>query len=247
MKRKNTSINETAPADRNRLIGQVMLALKGTTIQTADSIIDEVKFYMNGGHSQANLEKLFDSQIARLKNRDNYNNFIDKLIAKRQAVIKQALALNMPFDRIPFLPVITERYLNIHFLLKSVFFEGRMGFCRLDNLRLSNVVKVPDEPYYIFDVDDGTGSLDIEPWRAETNVKIAERSCLTDCEVVALGVHTGVLARHYLMAIGSRYSNGVETCFPSLQVCNGKPIMDHRCLSNSPAQFLGTPSCSLRF
>jgi hypothetical protein len=246
MKRIITATKEISALDRGRATGQIISAIKGLTAKGADSIMDEIKFYLKGGHSQANLEKLFDSQILRLGYRGVNDNIVNQLRDKRQAVIKKALELKSPFDRIPFLPVITKQQINLKMLL-PLLFHDKAGATRLEHYKLSNIVETPTTPYYIIDVDDGDWLKHIAPMEAEATVRQYQRACLTDCEVIALSLHTDVLARHYLMALGSRYSNGVEEQFPDLHLCNGKPLLDWRHLKGSPAKQWGAPSCSLRY
>jgi hypothetical protein len=239
------TIKKGEAMDRKKTVSQALEIFNGLSLQEADDVFQEVRFHIADGHSKANLEKLFNSQIARLRNRSINENIIEKLRFKRKAVINKAQALCLPFNHIPFIPVITERYINLSLLLRSVFFEGVMGFFQLSNLRLSNIVAMPEPPYYIFDVEDGKGLLNVGPRSAEITIKGQKRSCLTYCETVALAVHTDVLTRHNLMAIGSRCSNGIEEQFPDLYLRKGKPTLDCRNLNYAPAKEWGTPSCSL--
>lgn len=246
MKRIITATSKLATADRNKAIDKLSQALRGLPPHDTDSIMNGVKFNLNGGHNQANLEKLFDSQIVRLKNRGINDIIIDQLKDKRRTVIRKTLALNVSFDRIPFLPIITKQQINLKVLLPLVLHD-KAGATRLEHYNLSNIVETPTTPYYIIDVDDGAWLVHTAPLEAATTIKQYHRSCLTECEVIALGVHTDVLARHYLMALGSRYCNGIEEQFPDLHLCRGKPVLDWRYLNSSPAKQWGAPSCSLRY
>jgi hypothetical protein len=246
MKRIIIGKNRLAFEDRQKVIERILQTLSGLPPNDTGSIMSEIVFDLKGGYNQANLEKLFDSQILRLKNRGVNDNLLDRLRAKRHRVISRASTLNITFDRIPFLPVITKQQISLKDLLPLVIHD-KAGATRLEHLRLSDIADTPPAPYYIIDIEDGAWLQHIAPQEAEITVKQHRRSCLTYCEVVALSIHTDVLSNHWLMALGSRYSNGVEEQFPELHLCAGKPVLDCRCLKDPPAKLFGTPSCSLRF
>ena len=106
---------------------------------------------------------------------------------------------------IPFIPVIPRTYRSIYDLIAMVWNNDKQGYTYLNPMAITDRIRVPDRPYYIFDVEDGEALLDMSPGSAEKTLKSQKRSPLTVAEVVALCIHTDVLSRHDIWATGSRY------------------------------------------
>jgi hypothetical protein len=82
---------------------------------------------------------------------------------------------------------------------------SKVGYTYLNPTQISDVVNAPSEPYYIYDVEDGSSTRGKSPEDALKILKQQKRSPLTAAEVTALTTHTDVLSRHYVWAAGSRY------------------------------------------
>lgn len=189
------------------------------------------------------LEKLFDAQIATLKDRGTPEQIVEILQNQKGAVLKKASEMAIGDGNIPFLPVIPRSFRSPYDLMAMVKNGGKAGYTYLNPTQISDVVDAPQEPYYIYDVEDGS-SRGKSPENAEKTFKSQKRSPLTAAEVMALTVHTDVLSRHYVWATGSRYEFADEV--PSVCLGDGgrpKLSWDYSGPSNS---LWGSASCGSR-
>lgn len=175
---------------------------------------------------RSDLEKLFDSQIATLKNRGCPEAIVEMLQNQCGEVIAKASKMTFEKGRTPFLPVIPRVYLTIYSQMAMVRNGSKAGFTYLDPAEIADLVKTPSKPFYIFNVEDGTAMLGKAPEDAENLIKKQNgRRGLTEVEVIALCVHTNVLSRHYVDATGSRYGRSRDDV-PGLYLYAGRPRLD---------------------
>ena len=166
------------------------------------------------------LEKLFDTQIKILKDRGCPAVIIDMLQEQRDDVLQKASEIPIGKKHIAFLPVIPRTFLSIYTQMQMVRNGDKIGYTYLKPSEITDVVETPADPYYIFDVEDGEAMLGKSPQNAEKTIKQQNWRGLTEVEVIALAIHTDVLSRHYVDALGSRCgSDGV----PGLWLDDGKP------------------------
>lgn len=157
-----------------------------------------------------NLEKLFNSQIATLKDRGVPKQIIEILWDQKGTVLKKASKEAHGDGNIPFLPVIPRTFRSPYDLMTMVRNGGKAGYTHLNPTQIFDVVDAPQEPYYIYDVKDGSSTHGKSPENAEKTFKSQKRSPLTVAEVMALTTHTDVLPKHYVWATGSRYGSADE-------------------------------------
>lgn len=187
------------------------------------------------------LETLFDKQIQTLKDRGCPEAIIGMLRGQKPEVIEKASKMTVAKGNLDFLLVISRLALTIYSQMQMVLYDGKAGYNYLDPREITDVVETPDELVYaIYDVEDGQAMLGKAPQDAEKLIKKEGRRCLTEVEVIALGVHTDVLSRHYVDATGSRYESSDQ--MPSLSLGPGRPELDWNCLDGADEEW-GSASC----
>ena len=160
------------------------------------------------------LKKLFDTQIATLKDRVVPEQIVEILQNQKGAVVKKASKMNIGDGNIAFLPVIPRSYRSPYDLMAMVKNGGKAGYYTyLNPTQISDVVDAPSEPYYIYDVEDGDSTRGDNPEAAEKIFEQQKRSPLTAAEVMALTTHTDVLSRYGVWATGSRYKSARKVPF----------------------------------
>jgi len=178
------------------------------------------------------LAKAFDVQYEKLKELGCPEQILDLLRKQRDGVLKKAGEMTIGEGNIPFLPVIPYPYLSPYTLMSMVRIRGKAGFNYLKPADIKNVVKVPDDPYYIFDIDTGKGTQGKSPEEVYKTSSEQGRRCLTADEVMNLCIYIDILSNHYVLACGSRYSSdGI----PNVTVIGG----DYPGLGWLPADFSG--------
>ena len=166
------------------------------------------------------LEKLFDSQIATLKDRGTPEQIVEMLANQRSSVVSKAREMTFEDWHIPFLPVIPRTYRSPYDLMSAVRHDG-MGYTCLDPMTITDRIVTPDEPYYVYDVEDGESTLNESSKDVENILESQKRLLPTAAEVVALTTHTDVLSRHYVRALGSQYESAINVT--GIYLCGGRP------------------------
>ncbi len=207
-------------------------------IEARNQLVAEDKWVKLG-----DFEQLLDTQIATLNDRDVPAPIVKMLLNQRGQVL--AKASNMYFDNghISFLPVIPRTYLSIYTQMLMVKHNGKTGYTLLKPTAITDIMDTPEDPYYIYDIEDGEAMLGMAPrQKAEKLINKQRRFGLTEVEVIALGVHTDVLSRHYMDAVGSRYdSDGI----PYLFLEGGNPVLSRSHFDTNDHLF-GAASCGSR-
>lgn len=154
---------------------------------------------------QHNFQKLFDAQIALLKDKGVSSQIVSMFEWQRDSVIKTASRMEIGKGNIPFLPIIPRILLSVKIQIAVITQNGEKGRSYLKPNLIKDMVATIDKPYYIFDVEDGEVTRDKSPAGAETLIKNVGRHALTIVEVISLALHTDVLLRHAMNITGSRY------------------------------------------
>lgn len=190
---------------------------------------------------RSDLEKLFNQQIQTLKDRGCPEQVIEALQEQKDKVLKKASEMNMGEGNIPFIPVIKPVYLGYHGLMAMVRNGNRQGYSYLNPNEIKDVIETPNNPYYIFDVENGEAMRGKSPQEAEKLLKKQSRSPLTAAEVINLCIQTDVLSRHYVDAAGSRCESGGEV--PGVFLNDGgRPELDWNYAFSSSDRW-GSASC----
>lgn len=188
-------------------------------------------------------EAIFDEQIKLLNERGTPQGVINALSEKRGRIILRASGLKLLPERIPFLPVIPQSKMSINSQMQLIRYEQALGYSLLDEKMIHNIGGLPNEPYYIFDIEDGRIFMDMSPHAASALIKASRREWLVAAEAIALCAHTDVLLHHFVDAIGSRYDNLRKNVHIVLE---GKtPRMKCGFISDSNPDW-GTASCRFR-
>lgn len=196
--------------------------------------------WANRGH----LEELFDTQIATLKDHGTPEQIVEILQNQKGSVLKKASEMTFGDGNIPFLPVIPRSFRSPYDLMAMVRNGGKVGYTYLNPTQISDVVDAPQEPYYIYDVEDGNSTRGKSPENAEKILKQQKRSPLTAAEVTALTTHTDVLSKHYVWVPGSRYESAGRV--PRVYLDYGvRPLLDWYYVADSYDHW-GLASCGSR-
>lgn len=188
------------------------------------------------------LEKLFDSQIATLKDRGCPAQIIEALVKGRAKVLNHVQSIPIAEGNLAFAPVITPLYLGYHGIVSMVRNGDKSGYTYLDLRQISNEEKVPDGLYYHFDIEDGAARLGKKPEVSDREIRSEKRLRSTAAEVVSIGTHTEVLSKHYMDAVGSRCRSGRV---PDLCLDGDRPVLGWNYLVSSIVRW-GAASCGSR-
>ncbi len=232
---------------RDQLIGKLVALFKGADQQSIDDAVAQAKDQLTQEAKQmkrGDLEKLFDAQIAILKDRGVPEQIVEIFQGQKAAVLKKASEMTFGKDNIPFLPVIPRTFRGPYDLMTMVRNGSKAGYTYFNPTVISDVVDAPKEPYYIYDVEGGESTLGKSPDTVEKVFKQQKRSPLTAAEVMALCVHTDVLSKHNVWACGSRYGGSVGVPDVCLDVV-GWPRLGWDYANDSGGRW-GSASCGSR-
>lgn len=155
-------------------------------------------------------KEMFGGQIARLEQAGYSHIIIGMLERQEDSVLEQASKIKIMKGGISFLPVIPRNYLSIKELMSGVEPKARTDVY-FDPVKVSNVVQVPEHPYFIFDVRIRSDFRE-KPVRSEQG-----RSCLTVDEAINVLIHQTLPSDCYWIdACGSCYEPQnpvVRRCF----------------------------------
>jgi len=231
----------------DQLIGKLVALLREADPDKFDDAVAQAKNQLTAEQKQmkrTDLEKLFDAQIATLKNRGVPEQIVEILQSQKDQVVKKASEMTIGDGNIPFLPVIKPAYLGYYGLMSMARNGLKEGYTYLNPVEVTDQVETPDGLYYIYDVEDGSSMRGKSPEAAEKIFKQQKRSGLTAAEVVNLCVVTDVLSRHYVWATGSRCKSagGVPNVGPGF---GGRPGLGWGHVGDSVDRW-GSASCGSR-
>jgi hypothetical protein len=158
------------------------------------------------------FEKLFDTQLETLKGRGVPQMIIDGFWKQKSEVVKKAMGITIRQGHIAFIPVIILPGEGLYYLMQMLG-----GFSTdLNPSFLSDVVGVPKDFYYIYDVASG---VNLSRWLsdAEEAIKEQNQSPLTLAESIALKIHSEELAKINMISLGSRYGKRVPFIYRDIQ------------------------------
>lgn len=202
------AVHTASAFDGETLADKLAGLFKGLTPDQIDSAVADAKSKLAAKQTTQDLDLLFDSQIATLKERGLPWQIVEDLRDQKAAVLEKARATHIGDGHIPFLPVIPRSYRGVHDLMEMVIHGNDVGRVYLDPTEIFDLVGTPKRPYFIYDVEDGSRTLDKSVDKAREIFTKEKRSGLTVAEVIALAVHTDVLLRHNVWAAGSRHGAG---------------------------------------
>lgn len=230
----------------DQLIGKFVALLRETDPDKFDEAVAQAKSQLTADQKkvkQNGLEKLFDSQIATLKDRGMPEQIVEMLANQRSSVISKASEMTFVDGHIPFLPVIPRTYRSPYDLMSAVRYEDKAGFTYLKPTTITDKVETPDEPYYVYDVEDGESTRSKSPESAEKIFEKQSRFSPTAAEVIALTTHTDVLSSHNVWAPGSRYGSAGRV--PNVCLDDGRPGLYWGYADGSGSEW-GSPSLGSR-
>ncbi len=212
----------------DRLIGKLWDLLRENGSDEFDEAVTRAKDLQAAEVNRMkreNLEGLFDTQIATLKDRGTPEQIVGLLANQRVEVMLKANKMTFKDGHIPFLPVIPRTYRSPYDLMSAVRHEGKVGYTSLHPVEIIDIEKTPDGPYYIYDVEDGQATLGVSSGEAEEIFKSQKRCRHTMAEDIALATHTEVLSRHSLLSTGSRFESDNLATMPRMNIEANRPYL----------------------
>ena len=189
------------------------------------------------------LSDLFDRQIEILRDRGCPNQVLARLISQKSQVLAKASTIVFKDNRIPFLPIIPFSSLSLSTQMSMVKNGNKAGFTNLKANEIKDIVSTPNQPYYIFDVEDGTDMLGRSVRKATELIKNLDRSPLTAAEVISLSIQTDALSKRYVDAGGSRSES--DDGAPHLALFVSQPKLNWNFVDYSSDR-CGSASCGSR-
>lgn len=227
----------------NQFVGKLIALLQEAGPDKFDDAVAQAKGQL-AAEQRNGLYKLFNSQIATLKDRGVPRQIIEALQDQKDTVVGKASKITIGEGNIPFLPVIKPAYLGYYGLMSLVRNGDKQGYCYLDPTAITDEVQTPDQVYYIYDVEDGESTRGKNPERAIDIFKKQSRLALTATEAINLCILTDVLSRHYVWAAGSRYASSVR--MPSVYLDFSDQPRLFESLLNHSLGLWGSASCGSR-
>jgi hypothetical protein len=231
---------------REGLVAKLSAFFNGLETEVIDDVVAEAKKQASAESAEERkrgLGKLFDSQMETLKSRGCPQAILEAFQDKKSEVLGKAAEMEIGEGHIPFIPVIPRAYLGIYGLMPMVRHGDKAGYTYLDPNEITDNVKTPKGPYFIYDVEDGRDMLGKSPEKAEKLIKNQGRSCLTADEGVALCAQTSVLSEHYVDCTGSRYGRADRVL--DVFLYDARPRLSWDYAGNSDDRW-GSASCRSR-
>jgi hypothetical protein len=194
------------------IVGKVVEVLREVPPEKIDEVVVKAKNQLESEGKKIkkeDLEKLFSNQIKRYEDANCPEQVIKLLKDLRDSVIEKASKMTLGKGNLPFL-LCTGKTLSLYSLMAMVKNSDKVGYNYLTPTDVTDQIETPDDPYAIFDVEDGEAMLGKSMQDAEKAIKAKNRFVLTAAEAIALCIQTDVLKRHYVDAPGSRYGSAGE-------------------------------------
>jgi hypothetical protein len=188
------------------------------------------------------LGNLFDFQIKTLKYRCP-QMIIEAFKEQRNEVIEKALSMNISKGNIPFILVISQNYINIYGLMNMLRNYDLGHYTFINSEEIAHDVEISEKSYVIYDVENGSETLNKSPKEAKEFIENKNRFCLMVDESIALCLHSKVLFDHNVDCAGSRCNHAGKVV--SIYLNNGKPDFCWCGNDNEDIKY-GSPSCGSR-
>lgn len=192
---------------------KVKSVLAGAELRRRESTVSERRRF---------LDNLFSRQLEVLAERGCPDVLREQLVSLRKTTIDKALASTATKGNPPFLLVVPPPFLSYHTLASMLRNGTNVGYTRLNVRLITDVLKVPEDPYVIYDVEDGRALLGKSPADAEKLIKQQNRAGLTAAEALNLCIQTNTLNHHFVDAVGSRFGSDVV---PVLWLNDARPSL----------------------
>jgi hypothetical protein len=174
-----------------------------------------------------------------------FDYMIEKMVAEKIATYEMAAPFRKTIPNHPFLWIPSGlSLLGLGRLMDLVMAKGVRGVNFLALRYCSNTVAIPTEPYFMFDIEDGSERLDTNPSLSEARIFADGRSPYTIIEgIVHAMIFPEVFDLHNMNLCGSRYKTDNT---PELLLSNSGPRLQSSFM-NSPHPRWGAPSCKARY
>lgn len=229
----------------DQLASRLVPLFKETDPENIDEAVRRAKNQQIAEAKQAKrevLNRLFDNHIATFNERNVSEQILEVFWNNKEKVLNHAESITVTEGNLPFAPVIVPLYLGYHGLVSLVRYKGKQGYTYLDPIQITDIEKVPSRLYYMFDIEDGTAMLGKKSEDADKLIVKQGRLLAVTAEVLSIGIHTDVLSRHFVDAVGSRYGSDRS---PGLYLSGGRPGLGWNDLDDANDRW-GAASCGSR-
>lgn len=174
-----------------------------------------------------------------------FDYMIERMVAAKIATYEMAAPFRRAIPNRPFLWIPSGlSILGLGCLMNLVTAKEIRGVNFLILQHCSNTVAIPDEPYFMFDIEDGGSRLNVKPSLSEARIFAENRSPYAILEgIVHAVVFPEAFDTHNMSLCGSRYK--IED-IPEILLSDSGPRLQSSFL-DSPHPRFGVPSCRNRY
>lgn len=197
---------------------------------------------------QMDLERLLEGQIRQLENLGCPLKIRERFKDDWPEILQQLMAWIMPSNYLAALPVIPRPAMPIEEQMMMVSNGHLTGYTELEPANISDIVAIPEKPYYLIGVEDGRSMLLETPKQAGALIRGSSRLELVGIEAIALARHSTVLQDHGIYAVGSSFQQAKPSGGKVIALGldgKGRPQLDWA-LAGIGQPGWGTPSCLRR-
>ena len=201
-----------------------------------------------------NLEKFFDKKIENLQNLGFSKSIFSKFLFDRKEILEKAEKTDS--ENVPFVFVFPINYLGLHGMLDKIRYKNNKGKTSLKPCDITDTIEIPKEPYCIFDVDNGSNTVNMTFKETESLINGRGRRGLTVMEMLSLAIQEGIPSSYTIACLKSLYAKehfGSKVIM-ILFLCFNEPSLYHTYYKQTPNLIVeqreigttyGCPSCKV--
>ena len=186
-------------------------------------------------------ESCFDLKIYEVKEKGIEGRDVELLARQREGVIRKALAMDLPKQKNPFLPVWPFSYFSINQQFKLIKDPRGDSKSEIDLNLLQDEIKAFNVPYFLIGIEEGFDTIGEKFYSSIQNINYHNRTPLTLSEIFSIAINTDTFESINLWAVGSKCG---PKSYPLLKTNSIGPVIS--VVASRPTITLkhaGIPSC----
>ena len=239
---------------KSKLVKDFKTLLQGQKLAEVNAAFEQAKREAFPEIFTSPLSDMVDSQMKTLKDRGCPKTLVNQLAGMKDMVITKGTQLwtarypNLSLQELAeqgiyiSIPVVPRSIFDLDHLMSMVVYKGKQGKNYLNQSKVNDLIRTPNRPYWMFDVEDGLAMCGKAPQDAESLVMKQKKTCTIVDEGIAVCTHTPVLAKHYVDCTGSRYELSGRVPVVCLLV---SPVLGWYCADGAHDE-CGSVSCRAR-